>query len=712
MGIFEQFPYTNFHDLNLDWILRAIKSMDKKLDEFVASNVLSYADPIQWDIETQYAKNTVVVDPKTGTAYMSINPVPVGQLLTNKYYWQTIFNYDEIVNTLKKQIAAVQADPHDIIPIPCGRGDLVWIANKLYRLTKSLDAGSKIIENENAVPVTVEEIVKDIDAQLIKEISVRESADTTITNNLNKEISDRESADTALQQTIDDNYELLLSKINVSGGIYVSASSLGLDKTGSTDSSGILSGLANNVGLDAGTYLIASNCTISKQIALAEGAIIKVNSGVTLTITGTITAGRYQIFSGDGNVKLLNFADIPVEWFGASVNNSDNTAQVQKAFNSILSAGVISFAPSENNSEFSGTGTQYIFSKPVILSGSHWGIEGNFATIVSAGNVFEYEVGDYQEETFIRDFYLFNSAPLTGTAIKISNCTRMNIEHIYTFYYAVGFDINGSVNLRIRDCKVNSIATGSRGSIYGFKISGINASIRLEDCHANDSGHRVMYGFWYESAIVKDFIFDKCECAGCFYGIYINVSSGTQEAYDCFITNCIIDGCVRCITVTGAGANTLLNIVNNWCDIAGTSSALNGSGVEINDSYLINILHNEIKAVSEYVYGVVSNRGIMNNISDNLIVGCKYPISATGNYAVIKGNVIRDSQNYTPPVSMPWAINVSGSYSSIFGNIAYLEQSITNAISLTGNNCKAGFNQMNATNLYNNTGNNNTLLDG
>ena len=157
MGIFEQFPYTNFHDLNLDWILHAIQSMDKKLDEFVASNVLSYADPIQWDIETQYAKNTVVVDPKTGTAYMSINPVPVGQLLTNKYYWQAIFNYDEIVNTLKKQIAAVQADQNNIIPVAANQNALVWVANKLYRLTKSLDAGSKIIENENAIPITLEE---------------------------------------------------------------------------------------------------------------------------------------------------------------------------------------------------------------------------------------------------------------------------------------------------------------------------------------------------------------------------------------------------------------------------------------------------------------------------------------------------------------------------------------------------------------------------
>lgn len=32
MGLFEQFPYTNFHDLNLDWIIKALKDLDNKVD--------------------------------------------------------------------------------------------------------------------------------------------------------------------------------------------------------------------------------------------------------------------------------------------------------------------------------------------------------------------------------------------------------------------------------------------------------------------------------------------------------------------------------------------------------------------------------------------------------------------------------------------------------------------------------------------------------
>lgn len=32
MGLFEQFPYTNFHEMNLDWILAKIKELDEKVN--------------------------------------------------------------------------------------------------------------------------------------------------------------------------------------------------------------------------------------------------------------------------------------------------------------------------------------------------------------------------------------------------------------------------------------------------------------------------------------------------------------------------------------------------------------------------------------------------------------------------------------------------------------------------------------------------------
>lgn len=36
MGTFEQFPYTNFHDINLDWIIEALKELNDRVTDLEA----------------------------------------------------------------------------------------------------------------------------------------------------------------------------------------------------------------------------------------------------------------------------------------------------------------------------------------------------------------------------------------------------------------------------------------------------------------------------------------------------------------------------------------------------------------------------------------------------------------------------------------------------------------------------------------------------
>ena len=102
MGLFDQFPYTNFHELNLDWILKALDNIQKTMDQFVALNSLKYADPIQWNITSQYAKNTIVIDPQTGTAYISVQPVPEGVLITDTDYWTIVFDLGIFITKASK----------------------------------------------------------------------------------------------------------------------------------------------------------------------------------------------------------------------------------------------------------------------------------------------------------------------------------------------------------------------------------------------------------------------------------------------------------------------------------------------------------------------------------------------------------------------------------------------------------------------------------
>ena len=47
-------PFTNLHELNLDWIIQAIKSQEDRLTQFVSLNTIKYANPFQWDITRQY----------------------------------------------------------------------------------------------------------------------------------------------------------------------------------------------------------------------------------------------------------------------------------------------------------------------------------------------------------------------------------------------------------------------------------------------------------------------------------------------------------------------------------------------------------------------------------------------------------------------------------------------------------------------------------
>lgn len=44
MGVFEQFPYTNMQNANLDWILQIVQKMDKALQDEFASYIQAWID--------------------------------------------------------------------------------------------------------------------------------------------------------------------------------------------------------------------------------------------------------------------------------------------------------------------------------------------------------------------------------------------------------------------------------------------------------------------------------------------------------------------------------------------------------------------------------------------------------------------------------------------------------------------------------------------
>ena len=130
-----KYPYTDFHELNADWMIKTLMEMINQVENFVSLNAIKYADPIQWNITAQYEKNTVVIDPLTGTAYISVQPVPMGVALTNTDYWTVVFDLGSFVVRAAKNFSnRYEADTTLTATFSSSNGDwLVW-GDTLYEV--------------------------------------------------------------------------------------------------------------------------------------------------------------------------------------------------------------------------------------------------------------------------------------------------------------------------------------------------------------------------------------------------------------------------------------------------------------------------------------------------------------------------------------------------------------------------------------------------
>lgn len=99
-NFFNKYPYTDFHEMNLDWILSEMKGLVEKMENFININSIKYAVPIYWSIASSYEANTIVMDPVHYIAYLSLKAVPAGTSLDNEDYWMQILDFSKIIDGL------------------------------------------------------------------------------------------------------------------------------------------------------------------------------------------------------------------------------------------------------------------------------------------------------------------------------------------------------------------------------------------------------------------------------------------------------------------------------------------------------------------------------------------------------------------------------------------------------------------------------------
>ncbi len=155
--------YSNFHDDNLDWLLDEMRSMVDRIENYVSVLGIKYADPFDWSITSQYEQNTLVIDPTSGTAYLSLKPVPAGINITNTDYWTPVFTLGELIEGIREGTAeAVEVTNYATQSYAAGR--LIWVDKQLVRAKTAISAGSSFNTGTggNCEVISVENIINEL----------------------------------------------------------------------------------------------------------------------------------------------------------------------------------------------------------------------------------------------------------------------------------------------------------------------------------------------------------------------------------------------------------------------------------------------------------------------------------------------------------------------------------------------------------------------
>lgn len=154
-GFWDNYPGTDLHEIDLHYVLMQLLQLRKDMQAVIDAQAITFADPINWDITSQYPANQVVLD-SNGDGYISRQPVPAGIPLSNSNYWTQIFSFNDIADRIRASIA-VNAGSSATTPEALAQGALVWWQGDIYRAMVAMPAGTAFIEGTNVQRYTVDQ---------------------------------------------------------------------------------------------------------------------------------------------------------------------------------------------------------------------------------------------------------------------------------------------------------------------------------------------------------------------------------------------------------------------------------------------------------------------------------------------------------------------------------------------------------------------------
>ena len=157
--MFNQYPYQNFNDLNLDYLLKKVHEIGNIVANFINLETIKFADPVAWNIARGYAKGEIVMD-VNGNAYVAKKVVPAGVQLNNSDYWLEIFNFADYVRTANSNLTVNVESGTTRATRAYNIDDWILLDDILYRATSAIAFDELLVIGGNIEHFTVEQFIK------------------------------------------------------------------------------------------------------------------------------------------------------------------------------------------------------------------------------------------------------------------------------------------------------------------------------------------------------------------------------------------------------------------------------------------------------------------------------------------------------------------------------------------------------------------------
>lgn len=571
-------PYTNFHDLNLDWIMNELNEFNTKLTNFVSLATIKYANPIQWDITSQYEANTVVVDSK-GNAYLSVKPVPSGVSLDRAEFWTKIGNFDALWADVKKAITPLDEGHSPTATADRAINDLVWVNGALVRVTRAMIAGDAYVPGSNCVSSSTNEILSyiigSLNILLTEERHARENADTQLQQAITAEQTARENADTNLQTTIDaektarENADTQLQTAidaettarkdadnklqkNIDAALksavnWANVKTYGAVGDGSTDETSAFNA-AKASGLPLyipqGTFKVSGFESAQNVPVYIDGVI-----GGTITINGPIMAKNKQIFEAGSSVTIAKqYADGSADWFPdlqSAINTLHKVHLSNRTYTASTDINITKSGFSMVGPEYSDEGNGALIvlnnNSSIIVGDVTGRVVNSFPRCITLENIeinsneveFPVKVYGVVYGTF-RHLFVKTTSNIAGGGFYITK----NVSTVYDRCYVQSVDHNGDNRFRAYHCtdEGNPILAGGNASLYFVRCS--YGDTYNTASSFNSAGFDVI-------GAGSDVFLLSCETANAGYGLSLESenATGDNRFNDILVSNCVFDGC-------------------------------------------------------------------------------------------------------------------------------------------------------------------------